>query len=231
MKGANRATLQLVVSVHDLRSETTVEHVFSRFPVRIGRGTNSDLRLNASGVSRHHGVFRHRSGSFIRYVDLNSTNGSFVDGRRVEPGKPVSLRDSNVIRIGPCQLTFYVRRGGQDADAARTMVQQSAGPPPISLGGDVLVVGDAVGFVRSRHSVGDLWSHALEVMEVLAETIVLYRQPVDGAQSPLRTLSAPDEIVAYLAAPEQRRQRLRELRHMLTDMFHPTITSPPGAKS
>lgn len=192
---------------------------------------DSDLRLDASGVSRHHGVFRHRRGSFVRYVDLNSTNGSSIDGRAVEPGTPVSLRDSNVIRIGPCQLTFCVRRGDEDVDVARTMVQRSPGPPLISLGGEVLVIGDAVGFVRSRYSVADLWSHSLEVMEVLAEMIVLYRRPSSGAQVPLLASTAPDEIVAYLAAPEDRRRRLRELRHVLTDMFHATINPPPGAAS
>jgi hypothetical protein len=225
------AQLQLVVSVHDLRSRTTVEHVFSRFPVRVGRGSECDIRLNATGVSRRHGMFRRRGGSPVRYVDLHSTNGSFVDDRRVEPGKPVSLRDSNVIRIGPCQLTFHVRRSAPTDDLTSTLVQKCPGPPPISLCGDVLVVGDALGVVRSRYSIGDLWTHALEVMEVLAEMVVLYRPPSSGTQSPLRAATAPDEIVAYLAAPEERRLRLRELRLVLTDMFHPTTTSPPGAES
>ena len=228
---AKRPPLQLVVSVHDLRSRTTVEHVFSRFPVRVGRGTDSDIRLDATGVSRRHGMFRCRSGSLVRYVDLHSTNGSFVDGRRVEPAKPVSLRDSNAITIGPCQLTFYVRRAApNDDDLTSTLLQNPPGPPPISLGGDVLVVGDALGVVRSRYSTADLWTHALEVMEVLAEMIVLYRRPSPRTQSPLHAATAPDEIVAYLAAPEERRHRLRELRHVLTDLFHPT-TSPPGAES
>jgi hypothetical protein len=227
---SRRPALQLVVSVRDLRSQTTVEHIFNRFPVRVGRGTDSDLRLDASGVSRRHGLFRHRSGSPVRYVDLHSTNGSFVDGQRVAPEKPVSLRDSNVIKIGPCQLTFHVRRDPLQGDLANTLVQRAPGPPPISLGGDVLVVSEAVGVARSRYSVGDLWTHALEVMEVLAEMIVLYRPPAFGAHSPLLTSTAPDEIVAYLAAPEERRRRLHELRHVLTDMFHPTITPRSGAE-
>lgn len=223
--------LQLVVSVRDLRSGTTVENVFNRFPVRVGRGADSDIRLDARGVSRQHGMFRRRAGSPVRYVDLHSTNGSFVDGRRIEPGKPVSLRDSNVIRIGPCQVTFYVRSAPPTDGLTSTLVQKSPGPPPISLGGDVLVVGDALGVARSRYSTADLWTHALEVMEVLAEMIVLYRRPFSGTQSPLRAAIAPDEIVAYLAAPEERRHRLRELRHGLTDLFQPTTTSPPGARS
>jgi hypothetical protein len=224
-----RHPLQLVVSVRDLRSQTTVEHIFNRFPVRVGRGTDSDLRLDASGVSRRHGLFRHRTGSPVRYVDLHSTNGSFVDDQRAEPGKPVSLRDSNVIRIGPCRLTFHVRRNPLQGDLANTLIQRSPGPPPISLGGDVLVVSEAVGVARSRYNVGDLWTHALEVLEVLAEMIVLYRPPASVARSPLLASTAPDEIVAYLAAPEDKRRRLHELRHVLTDMFHPTINPPPGA--
>jgi pSer/pThr/pTyr-binding forkhead associated (FHA) protein len=228
---AKRLPLQLVVSVRDLRSRTTVEHVFSRFPVRIGRGADSDIRLDSSGVSRQHGMFRRRAGSPVRYVDLHSTNGSFIDGRRIEPGKPVSLRDSNVIRIGPCQVTFYVRSAALTDDLTSTLVHKSPGPPPISLGGDVLVVGDSLGVVRSRYSTADLWTHALEVMEVLAEMIVLYRRPSSGTQSPLRAAIAPDEIVAYLAAPEERRLRLRELRNVLTDLFQPTTTFSPGARS
>ncbi len=225
-----RPALQIVVSVHDPRSGTTVEHIFSRFPVRVGRGADSDLRIDAVGVSRRHGVFRHKTGSPVRYIDLHSTNGSFVEGRRVEPAKSVPLRDSNVIAIGPCQLTFHVRKAAPGDDRADPLAQNSPGPPPISLGGDVLVVGHALGIVRSRYSTADLWAHALEVMEVLAELIVLYRRPSSGTASPLRASTASDEIVAYLAAPEDRRRRLRELRHVLTDLFQPT-TSPPGARS
>jgi pSer/pThr/pTyr-binding forkhead associated (FHA) protein len=75
-------------------------------------------------------MFRRRAGSPVRYVDLHSTNGSFVDNQRIEPGKPISLRDSNVIRIGPCQVTFYVRRASLTDDLMSIPVHK----PPVARG-------------------------------------------------------------------------------------------------
>ena len=50
---------------------------------RIGRGSETDLRIDDPGISRNHAELR-RSGGDVTIVDLGSTNGVVIDGRRVD---------------------------------------------------------------------------------------------------------------------------------------------------
>ncbi|WP_058234638.1 FhaA domain-containing protein [Devriesea agamarum] len=69
----------------------------------IGRGGDSDIILDDSGVSRHHvELRRERTGLVV--TDLGSTNGTFLDGERIRT--PVSAHDGQRIRIGRTTLTL-----------------------------------------------------------------------------------------------------------------------------
>lgn len=70
---------------------------------RIGRGTDADLRIDDPGISRNHAELR-RSGGDVTIVDLGSTNGVVVDGRRVDE---LRLRDGSEVRLGSTTLTFH----------------------------------------------------------------------------------------------------------------------------
>jgi len=73
----------------------------------IGRGTEADIRLPDTGVSRKHvDVVLH--GGTATVEDLGSTNGTLVNGRRVSRQ---SLADGDVIRIGHSVLVY--RQDGQ----------------------------------------------------------------------------------------------------------------------
>lgn len=53
----------------------------------IGRGSQADLRVDDPGVSRRHAEFRVQQGpqgTMVSVVDLGSTNGTLVDGKRVQ---------------------------------------------------------------------------------------------------------------------------------------------------
>ena len=68
----------------------------------IGRGTEADIRLPDTGVSRKH-VDVQLHGNTATAVDLGSTNGTLVNGRRVS-SQP--LADGDVIRIGHSVLVY-----------------------------------------------------------------------------------------------------------------------------
>jgi hypothetical protein len=227
----NRAGLHLVLTVCDQRTGDRVEKVFTHFPVRVGRGAGNDLRLKARSVSRQHGVFAHQRGALLQYMDLQSENGTFLDGIRIEPQILVRLRDSDVLLINPYRLTFYFRQGRPrpDRHVTEALPPLSAGPPSISLWKDTLARSEAVRLIRGRHSPSDLLRQAAEAIEVLAETIVLFRRPRPRDPSILRASKAPDEITAYLMSPSGGGQSLRELRDLLLEMF----SQPPssGARS
>ena len=76
----------------------------------IGRDPDSDIWLDAPGVSRRHARLRvgaagHAARATIE--DLGSTNGTFVEGRRVTA--PMPLDDAQSVRIGDATLTFRTR--------------------------------------------------------------------------------------------------------------------------
>jgi pSer/pThr/pTyr-binding forkhead associated (FHA) protein len=68
----------------------------------IGRTTDNDLPIDSKFVSRHHAqLITTPDGSFVE--DLNSTNGVFLNGKRVRRHK---LAAGDVIRIGQHDLTY-----------------------------------------------------------------------------------------------------------------------------
>jgi pSer/pThr/pTyr-binding forkhead associated (FHA) protein len=68
----------------------------------IGRGTDADIRLPDTGVSRKH-VDIVLEGGVATAEDLGSTNGTLVNGRRISR-QPLS--DGDVIRIGHSVLVY-----------------------------------------------------------------------------------------------------------------------------
>lgn len=70
--------------------------------IRIGRGTDNDLVVVDSRVSRQHGTIALRHGLLV-YTDLDSTNGSFVNGSRVAQ---IALGPGDVVRVGDTTITI-----------------------------------------------------------------------------------------------------------------------------
>jgi ABC-type multidrug transport system ATPase subunit/pSer/pThr/pTyr-binding forkhead associated (FHA) protein len=82
----------------------------------IGRYPDNDIALAHSYVSGNHGRLESRDGIW-HYIDLGSTNGTFINGRRMPSAV---LRDGDILRIGDLQgnsvgLTF---RAAGTVDAA-----------------------------------------------------------------------------------------------------------------
>lgn len=75
----------------------------------IGRAPGNQLVLTDEKASRKHALI-HRQGEHEYWlVDLGSSNGSYIDGRRVS--QPMALRDGAVIRIGSSTFLFRQSTG------------------------------------------------------------------------------------------------------------------------
>ena len=84
--------------------EVVQEHALDRGHVLIGRGELCDIRVHSPPVSRHHALVI-TSSDGVAIVDLESTNGTFVDGQRI---RQHALQESCVIEIGDCTIEFVV---------------------------------------------------------------------------------------------------------------------------
>jgi transcriptional regulator with GAF, ATPase, and Fis domain len=73
-----------------------------RKPIRIGKKEDNDLALADNTVSRHHLVIEQRGDSFV-LKDLDSTNGTSINGMRV---KEAYLSPGDVISLGITKIEF-----------------------------------------------------------------------------------------------------------------------------
>ena len=79
----------------------------------VGRSTSAAVRLDREGVSRRHAVIRVR-GDVVTIRDLGSTNGTFLDGQRVDQAV---LRDGCVVRFGAAaEARFLLWRGARGVE-------------------------------------------------------------------------------------------------------------------
>lgn len=72
--------------------------------VHIGRGMTADIRLDDHTVSARHAIIVAR-GERLRILDDRSTNGTVVNGRRIDEAV---LRDGDVVVLGRVVLTYRV---------------------------------------------------------------------------------------------------------------------------
>jgi hypothetical protein len=70
----------------------------------LGRCASSDLVLAGEKVSRKHALIQARDDDEFWLSDLNSSNGTYLNGRRV--GQTTRLYDQDRIAIGPHRLSF-----------------------------------------------------------------------------------------------------------------------------
>ncbi len=80
-------------------------------PITLGRSSAADISLSEPRISRIHCRFTH-DGKHIMLTDLNSTNGTYVNERKI---KSVPLTDDDEIRIGETVITVALERGAEGA--------------------------------------------------------------------------------------------------------------------
>jgi uncharacterized RDD family membrane protein YckC len=93
--------------------------------ISIGRDPSNDLVLSDSMVSRRHAILEHRDNQYI-LRDNNSSNGTMVNGDRVDNEKP--LRDGDLVAIGSSRLLFQLDETAEASIPAAAAAGKSAAP-------------------------------------------------------------------------------------------------------
>jgi hypothetical protein len=105
----------------------------------IGSASDNDIFVDAATVSRHHAVIRRRLGGYT-ITDLESTNGTFLNGSRI--ANPAALKRGDEIRLGAVRFAFM---GARPARRGLKMLSAAA------MVGGLFVAG----FVAMRYSTGE----------------------------------------------------------------------------
>src|SRR6267142_7259985 len=97
--------------------------VFNKPEVTIGRVQGNDIVLPKGNVSKRHARIVLKDGKFI-IVDLKSTNGTYVNGRKIT--SPLVVKDSDKIYIGD----FIVGVDEAASNEGDSASEPTTAPPP-----------------------------------------------------------------------------------------------------
>ena len=106
--------------------DTVAELTFDGERLLVGRSEHNELRISSRFISRHHALFvRHGNSTFL--MDLNSTNGTFVNSRRISN---LMLKNDDIVLVGNHRIKFVdptatERRPLDDAGFSETIVMKN----------------------------------------------------------------------------------------------------------
>lgn len=88
-------------------NEAMSEHVFDKEFLTVGRTLGNEIVLPdvEKKVSSKHARLE-RKGAAYEIIDLGSTNGTYLNGRKIDPNRPVTLANGDKVLIGGFQLAF-----------------------------------------------------------------------------------------------------------------------------
>jgi predicted component of type VI protein secretion system len=107
-----------------LEGQVMAEYNMNKERYTVGRLPDNDIRIDNAAVSGHHSlVINILNDSFLE--DLNSTNGTYVNGKLI---KKHALQHGDVITVGHHQLRFMEDDEQQDEFEKTMVIQPSARP-------------------------------------------------------------------------------------------------------
>jgi pSer/pThr/pTyr-binding forkhead associated (FHA) protein len=99
-------------------STSQPEYQLGTQPVTIGRESGNEIVINDPEISRRHARITFQGGRY-EIEDLGSTNGTFVNGRRISMVTPLNNNDTIDISDS-VKIVYY----GPGSDAGATMIEQ-----------------------------------------------------------------------------------------------------------
>jgi pilus assembly protein CpaF len=107
---------------------------FDKNEINVGRVQGNDLMLPKGNVSKHHARLLFRDGRFI-VTDLKSTNGTYVNGRKI--AQATIVREGDKIYIGDFVLRLETNGAaaapepttGSEEESIRTLARDGQRPP------------------------------------------------------------------------------------------------------
>jgi len=111
--------------------------------VIIGRDEYSDIVFDHRELSRHHARLTTMAGAYV-LQDLGSTNGTFIDGKRLDDD-PVILRPGQTIRLGGA-VSLSFERVPQEEPAPETVPATLVAATVVAMPGTLPESHDTVQF-------------------------------------------------------------------------------------
>ncbi len=76
--------------------------------LNVGRVSDNDLALNDASVSKIHATLMMNSQGTMLVADTGSTNGTYINGRRISYGEARQIEDGDVVGFGDVEVRFRI---------------------------------------------------------------------------------------------------------------------------
>lgn len=202
-----------------------VQKVFSfegKSSITVGRDPDSDLQLLAEGVSRKHLLVCEVNGD-VFIEDLGSTNGTFLNGEKIQKGELVRFNSFFPIQLGESAQLFLMdetsgkafKKGSRVAPKAqlgkgektvleRIYIPKNKVPPSSS---DVtrvfkrqkIALKSTVTTPRRRFPASTLWILAIGLLSIIGHWATMEKEPVDVIAPVNKTKRNVAKVVAEAA--------------------------------
>ncbi|HVI00188.1 MAG TPA: FHA domain-containing protein, partial [Enhygromyxa sp.] len=122
-----------------------IESFDHKSEIKIGRVASNDLVLAERGISSNHARLNIDPSGQLFITDLGSTNGTFVNGRRIQGSQPITLYDEVYV----CHIKIEVAIGNQS-------FPPEAPPDPVQTGRTQMASAEQVEMLRRSRAGGTL---------------------------------------------------------------------------
>ncbi|MFP4324001.1 MAG: FHA domain-containing protein [Anaerolineales bacterium] len=106
-------TKAVLINWNDPATSDALEQ-WVNLPVAIGRTDDNDITLTSSAVSRNHARIEADDAGNLRLLDLKSTNGTFLNGKKATENP---LKVGDIVRIGPFNISVVGTSRGVATEA------------------------------------------------------------------------------------------------------------------
>ncbi|MEX2583156.1 MAG: FHA domain-containing protein [Gemmatimonadota bacterium] len=97
--------------------------------VGIGQGAQSDVKIDDDTVSSQHARLEYDTGGW-RITDLESRNGTYLEGVRLAPGIPTPIAEGALLALGAVKFQFMT---SDAVDLEKARAEYSAVPEKVPL--------------------------------------------------------------------------------------------------
>ena len=116
----------------------------------IGKSSTCDIIIEDPSISKQHAQILHNENNELFIIDLGSSNGTFINNRKIETGVPYPIHENDDIQFsnkGNCKLTFT------PDTFATAPKSKSVQEPKISDSGNISGTTDIIEKVRQKGKV------------------------------------------------------------------------------
>ena len=198
---------------------------------RLGRAADNTIQLPDGSISRYHAYLGEDEEGQFRLSDLGSTNGTFLNGRRLPENTPARVLDGDRLQFGASVIVKFIRPDPCEEQFQQEMFERTVRDPltglynrayflnqfgPLADRGALRGLGTAVLMLDIDHfkRINDNYGH--EVGDAVLREVAGVLRQATRADDLVARYGGEEFVVALpVAAPDQATERAERVRSTL----------------